>query len=80
MKNIETVAFVKSFVPGGIRGCSGMPTKKPLKQYSANLENSGDDFLTRKVTGDETWLHHFEPEMKRQSMDWHHANSPKKKN
>jgi hypothetical protein len=39
----------------------------------------GDDFLARIVTGDETWLHHIEPETKRQSMEWHHVNSPKKK-
>jgi hypothetical protein len=38
-----------------------------------------DEFLSRIVTGDETWLHHFEPETKIQSMEWHHANSPKKK-
>lgn len=45
-----------------------------LEQY----ENGGDEFLGRIVTGDETWLHHFSPETKRQSMEWHHANSPKK--
>jgi len=29
-------------------------------------------FLSRIVTGDKTWAHHYEPEMKRQSMEWHH--------
>ena len=29
--------------------------------------------------GDETWLPHFEPETKGQSLEWHHAYSPKKK-
>ncbi|KAJ4435884.1 hypothetical protein ANN_18504 [Periplaneta americana] len=42
-------------------------------------ENGGDDFLARIVKRDETWLHHFQPETKRQTMEWHHANSPKKK-
>ena len=28
------------------------------------------------VTGDETWFHHFDPETKRQSMEWHHLDSP----
>jgi len=29
--------------------------------------------------GDETWAHHYEPEMKRQSTEWHHTQSPRKK-
>jgi len=31
------------------------------------------------VTGDESWFHHFEPETKRQSMEWHHLHSPSNK-
>jgi len=32
--------------------------------------NEGEEFLSRIVTGDETWVHHYEPESKRQSMVW----------
>lgn len=35
-----------------------------------------DDFLSRLVTQDETWVHHFDPESKRQSMQWKHPWSP----
>jgi len=28
----------------------------------------GDNFLNCIITGDETWVHHYEPETKRQSM------------
>ena len=28
------------------------------------------------MTGDEIWVHHFEPESKRASMEWHHPTSP----
>jgi len=38
-----------------------------------------DDILLRILTGDESWFHHFEPEAKRQSMEWHHLHSPSKK-
>ena len=31
------------------------------------------------MTGDESWFHHFEPETKRQGMEWHHLHSPSKK-
>jgi len=49
---------------------------------SALLERfdaEGEAFLSRIVTGDETWAHHYEPETKRQSMEWHHPQSPRKK-
>jgi hypothetical protein len=29
-----------------------------------------EEFLSRIVTGDETWVHQYEPESKRQSMEW----------
>jgi len=35
----------------------------------------GDAFLHRIVTGDESWVYHFEPESKRQSMQWKHPLS-----
>ena len=46
-----------------------------LERYS----REGDNFLNRIVTGDETWVHHYEPETKRQSMQWTHTLSPSKK-
>lgn len=45
-----------------------------LERYSVE----GDSFLTRIVTGDETWICYASPESKRQSMEWHHAQSPNK--
>jgi len=33
-------------------------------------------FLKRIVTGDETWIHHYDPESKQQSTQWKHASSP----
>jgi len=33
-------------------------------------------FLNSIVTQDETWVHHFDPESKRQSMMWKHVGSP----
>lgn len=50
-------------------------TSELLQRY----RKEGDEFLLRIVTGDESWFHHFEPETKRQSMEWHHLHSPSKK-
>jgi histone-lysine N-methyltransferase SETMAR len=45
-----------------------------LTRYHAE----GEEFLSCIVTGDETWVHYYEPESKRQSMEWRHASSPAK--
>ena len=50
-------------------------TSELLQRY----RHEGGDFLLRIVTGDESWFHHFQPETKRQNMEWHHLHSPSKK-
>lgn len=42
-------------------------------------EQEGNAFLDSIMTSDETWIHHYEPESKKQSMEWRHASSPVKK-
>ena len=49
------------------------------QRLSDHYANEGEAFLTRIVTGDKTWVHHFAPESKRQSMEWKHPGSPVKK-
>jgi len=43
-----------------------------LCQYS----KEGEDMLSRIVTGDESWVHYYQPETKRASMQWKHPFSP----
>jgi hypothetical protein len=43
-----------------------------LKQY----HNEGKHFLNRIITGDEIWIHHYDPESKCQSMQWKNPASP----
>jgi len=38
-----------------------------------------NDFLSRLVTMDETWLYHYDPETKQQSIEWRHSGSPRPK-
>jgi len=45
-------------------------------RHLARYREEGDNFLQQIVTGDETWIHHYEPESKRQSMQWKHPSSP----
>jgi len=36
-----------------------------------------NDFLSRLVTMDETWLHRYDPQTKQQSMKWRHNGLPR---
>jgi len=38
-----------------------------------------NDFLSRFVTMDETWLYHYDPETKQQWMEWRHSGSSRPK-
>jgi hypothetical protein len=42
-------------------------------------EEHGAAFLCSTVTGDETWIFHYTPESKVESMTWKHPHSPVKK-
>ena len=46
-----------------------------LSLYNVNPEN----FLSRVVTGDETWVYYYDPPSKFESMEWKHAGSPRTK-
>ena len=55
----------------------------PMKEHrktAAQLFNQycleGDDFPKNIVSGDNSWVHHYDPENKRQSMEYHHPGSP----
>jgi hypothetical protein len=42
-------------------------------------EADDESLFSRIVTADETWIHHFELETKRRSLEWHHPTSRRKK-
>ena len=46
----------------------------------ARFKADPDRFVELFLTQDECWFHHFEPETKRQSMQWKHSTSPSPKN
>lgn len=46
------------------------------KQFLNLCGNNPTHILERIVTGDETWVHHFEPESKQESMQWHKKGAP----
>ena len=51
-------------------------SRENLKRFEADPAN----FMERFLTQDECWVYHFEPETKKQSMQWKHLQSPPSKN
>ena len=54
-------------------------TKAICSELLEHFDAEGEAFLSRFVTGDKTWAHHYQPETKRQSMEWDHQQPPRKK-
>jgi len=46
------------------------------EQNSEFFRRDPNDFLSRLVTMDETWLYHYGPETAQQLMAWRHSGSP----
>jgi len=63
--------------------CLNADQKRQRCQSSEQLLNffrrDPNDFLSRLVTMDETWLQHYDPETKQQSTEWRHGGSPRPK-
>ena len=49
------------------------------EQHLKFFRRDPNNFLSRLVTMEETWLYHYEPETKQQSMEWRHSGSPRPK-
>jgi hypothetical protein len=48
-------------------------------QHLLRHADEGEDELHRIVTGNESWVHHYQPESKRASVQWKHPSSPSTK-
>jgi hypothetical protein len=46
------------------------------QQFLELCEGQEEEIIQRIVTGDETWIHHYDPESKQESMQWKHKGSP----
>ena len=68
----------------GVPKCLNVDQKRQRCQLSEQLleffQRDPNDFLSRLVTMDETWLYHYDPQTMQQSVEWRHSGSscPKK--
>ena len=63
---------------------SEMPERGSKRQGCQSSEQlleffrrDANDLLSWLVTMDKTWLYHYDPETKQQSMEWRHSGSPR---
>jgi len=49
------------------------------RELLERFEKDGEDFLMKIITDDEMWVHHRDPENKRQAIDYRHKESPQLK-
>ena len=76
------LTFIKFVQDGVPKQLSVLRIETRLDICQQNLDQfdkEGDAFLDRIITGDKTWVHHYEPECKWQSMDWKLPKSPIRK-
>jgi len=62
-----------------VRKCLNADQKRQRCQSSEFFQRDPNDFLSRLVTMDETWLYHYDPETNQQSMEWRQSGSPRPK-
>jgi len=49
------------------------------EQHLEFFRGDPNDILSRLETMDKTWLYHYNPETKQQSMEWQHSGTPRPK-
>ena len=81
VKIMDTLEYSKVFARWVPRQLTEAYKQSLLEACSKLLEycHSEKSFLQRVVIRDETWVHQFEPELKRASMEWRHPTSPRSK-
>jgi len=82
MAIIDTLGYSKicaRWVPQSLTTEHRRQSKAICSELLEHFDAEGEAFLSRIITGDETRAHHYEPEIKRQSMEWHRPQSPRKK-
>jgi len=53
---------------------------KVSRELLGHFEEQWEGFLWQIVTGDESWVHHCDPENRRLSMEYYHKELPSPKN
>ena len=64
------------WVPRNLSPEQKQTRENACQENLTRLRRDPEDFFARIITVEETWVHHFDPETKQQSMQWKRSGSP----
>jgi histone-lysine N-methyltransferase SETMAR len=79
-KELDMKKFCARWVPRLLTADQKCTCMKISEQCLEHFNKNKTDFVRRRITMDETWIHHYTPESKQQSKHWTEASCsvPKK--
>jgi len=78
-KDLDMRKLSAKWVPKSLNADQKLQRCQSSEQLLEFFQHDPNYFLSRLVTMDETWLHHYDSEAKQQSMEWRHSVSPRPK-
>jgi hypothetical protein len=63
-------------VPKGLKDREKMNKMSLSLQHLLQYADEGEGMINRIVTGDESWVHNYQPESNRAAVQWKHPSSP----
>jgi len=74
-EDLDMQKFSVEWVPKCLNADQKRQRCQSFEQLLDFFRRDPHDFLSQLVTMDETWLYHYDPETKQQSMEWRHSGS-----
>jgi len=78
-KDLDMRKLSAKWVPKCLNADKNVNGVSRLRKFRKFFGRHPNDFLSRLVTMDETFLYHYDPETKQQSMEWRHSGSTRPK-
>ena len=75
-ENLNMRRLCARWIPKMLSECQKAQRVESCQRFVQRFEQEGEDFLSRIVTADETWISLYEPESKEQSTMWKTLGSP----
>jgi len=77
LEHLDTRKLSAKWVPKYLNADQKHQRCQSTEQRLEFFRRDPNDFLSRLVTMDETWLYHYDPETNQQSLEWRHSGSPR---
>ncbi len=79
IKKLDYRRICAKWVPKLLTAEMKTARKEAAQELLSRYYREGESFILNIVTGDESWISHYDPELKMQSTEYKHKNSPRQK-